>query len=400
MPKLGYAATVISAVLLGVLSPGALRAAPLTLSVPGPGSGPGNDPLLDVNSWFLFSDQTAPVVTTITLTSGDFAPPGTGKFAGFVQVTAECCFDTKAGKNVALEVNLALTATTPGAVVGTPGPSFPLPSVVARELCLAEKGKAPVCPPRSRVSQKVILTAGETVNFNLSALPTKAVTPGRYLVTITAASVGTSPQVLADNAFPILNVMPALPVDDAEMPASCPSPPQSDLDFKTEAGPGSPVPTTEVLLLRPLIRELFTLKAAFPIAGVVNTTIGTVANTAAWRISVMAPPTPLASNLTLITLNNEAGWDKIMVAFNSTVCPHSVPPPTTVPTGISGVSMVVDLNTAKSLLLRRQACNSWFGVICTDTSRFDDIAIFSETNFAFLFGGRAVTLDWFFSQGE
>ena len=181
-----------------------------------------------------------------------------------MQVTAECCFDTKAGKNVTLDLNLALTPTTPGAAVGTPGPSRPLPAVVLRELCLAEKGKEPGCPPRSRVSQQVVLTAGGTVSFNLAALPTKTVTPGRYLLTVSAASVGTSPQVVAGNVFPILNVMPALLVDNAEMPASCPSPPQSDLDFKTEAGPGSPVPTMEVLLLGPLIRELFTLKAADP----------------------------------------------------------------------------------------------------------------------------------------
>lgn len=114
----------------------------------------------------------------------------------------------------------------------------------------------------------------------------------------------------------------------------------------------------------------------------------------------MPPPMPLPSNLTLITLNNYAGWDKIMAAFNSTVCPHIVSPMATVPTGTANVSMTVDLTVAKSLLLRRQACKSWFGAICTDTDRFDDIAIFSETNFALLFGGRAVSIDWIFSRGE
>ena len=156
----------------------------------------------------------------------------------------------------------------------------------------------------------------------------------------------------------------------------------------------------EVLLLGPLIHELFTLKAANPANFLVSTTIATVANTAAWQITVMPPPMPLPSNLTLITLSNSAGWDKKMAAFNSTVCPHTVSPMATVPTGVANVSMTVDLTTAKSLLLRRQTCNSWFGVICTDTNRFDDIAIFSETNFAFLFGGRAVSIDWIFSRGE
>ena len=82
-------------------------------------------------------------------------------------------------------------------------------------------------------------------------------------------------------------------------------------------------------------------------------------------------------------------------------CPHLPPlsPPLLVPTG-SSLTATIDLTKASTLLLRRLACSNWIGAVCASKDRWDNIVLFSETNFATLFGGRSVTLDWFFSRGE
>ena len=66
---------------LVLLSPGGSRAAQLSLSLTGAGSGPGNDALLDPNSWFVIPDPTGSTLssakaltsasTVVTLSSGD-----------------------------------------------------------------------------------------------------------------------------------------------------------------------------------------------------------------------------------------------------------------------------------------------------------------------------------------
>jgi hypothetical protein len=63
-----------------------------------------------------------------------------------------------------------------------------------------------------------------------------AVTPGRYMISVGAASKD-DPQVIAGNVGPILNVMPALAVDNAETPEDCP--PSSGSQMPTR--PANPV---------------------------------------------------------------------------------------------------------------------------------------------------------------
>ncbi len=389
-------------VLIGIVlsAPSVALAAPLTLGVPGAGSAPGFDPLLEKNSWFVFQGETAS--TTITLTSGTLGATGTGQFAGFVEVAAQCCIDASNGKTVSLDLDVAFTATTPGAAA--PLTSSPLPSGLhvnqGAGACKVEAGKGLVCPHVLKTGQRVVISGGGTVSFNLSVMTRGSLAPGRYLVTITAVSTDPS-GIIANNAWATLNVLPALPVDDAEMPSACPvsSSPGGQVTGEFD-GHENPAPPMEVLLLRPLIRQLFALKALAPsLTSFVAPPITTLSGSAGWLMTISAPPTPLPPNMTMITVVDTAGWDKIISGFNSSICPHTVIPVMPVPTGGS-TTITLDLTQARTLLLRRQACANWVGLICGDTDRFEDIAIFSETNFAFLFGGRAVTLNWFFSQGE
>ncbi len=398
--RVGLSITVVTCLALFVtLAPSDSHAAALTLSVSGVGTGPGNDPLLDVNSWFVFQDeigfrdqaasQGETATTTITLASGDSTKRR-------VKVTAQCCIDSNTAKTLAVHgLDLALTAIT-GGVTTAPG-------IGPMNRCMLANGDLIDCPDRSKATQVVDLTGGASLNLSLSVTAHGAVTPGRYLVTVTAASDDT-PQAIANNVWPVLNVLPALPVDNAELPLQCPSSPTGSQDI-TAVSVGSPpqvvnsVPPLEVLILRPLIHQLFTAKAKTPTQTVFAFGINALSTLAAWQVTIMAPPTPLPPTMTSITLNNSAGWDKIMLALNSGACPHVVPP--VMPVGVnSSGTMTVDLRTATTLLLQRQACANWIGAICADKSRFDNMAAFSETNFAYLFGGRSVTIDWFFSRGE
>ena len=100
---LRFAGGVLLAFLMMLPHSGA-RATSLALGV----VGPGNDPLLDANPWFVFPDQSA--TTRITLSSNDTS-------VRTVRVTAVCCLDTRASRNVALAgLDVALTAP-PGSVV-------------------------------------------------------------------------------------------------------------------------------------------------------------------------------------------------------------------------------------------------------------------------------------------
>ena len=88
---------------LVLLSPGGSRAAQLSLSLTG--AGPGNDPLVDPNSWFVIPDPTGSTLSSakaltsasavVTLSSGD-------SVNHTVQVIAKCCFNTATSSNVTL----------------------------------------------------------------------------------------------------------------------------------------------------------------------------------------------------------------------------------------------------------------------------------------------------------
>jgi hypothetical protein len=388
-----FAATILFALSFMMLPHAGSQAATLTLGVPGPGSGPGNDPLLDPNSWFVFPGQTA--TTNVTLSSTDSS-------VRTVRVTAQCCLDTHASKNVALAgLDLSLTAP-PGSVVKDDHPQV---TPTGQETCMVLHGSL-VCPTHSSASALIAVPAGGSVTLALGVAAQGAVTPGRYLIVVSAVSADDSPTSAANTATPILNVMAALPVDNAEVPLPCPSPPPTPggatitgTAAGSSTGNGSQVPPLEVLILRPLLRDfLFPAKAQNPTLGVFTVGVSTLTGLAAWQMTIAPPPTPLPPTSTAITLINNAGWDKMLVPYNSSTCPHEFPP---LPVAVnSSLTTTIDLTKASTILLRHQACANWVGLVCTDKSRFDDIVLFSDTNFATLFGGRAVTLDWFYSKGE
>jgi hypothetical protein len=83
---------------------------------------------------------------------------------------------------------------------------------------------------------------------------------------------------------------------------------------------------------------------------------------------------------------------------NGSVQPQGCPPAVRVSQGASA-SMMVDATMASSVMLRRQACGLYL-LFCLDTDFWENIAVFSEPNFYTLFGGRMVTIDWFFDNGS
>jgi len=193
----------------------------------------------------------------------------------------------------------------------------------------------------------------------------------------------------------------------AEVPLPCPAGDSSGGVTLTATSIGSPgwtngVPPMEVLILRPLLRDfLFPTKAKNPTQSVYSIGLNTLTGVAAWNMTIMPTSPPLPPTSTSITLINRAGWDKMLVPYSSSACPHlpALSPPLLVPEGRT-LTFIIDLTQARTILLRRQACSNWIGAICASRDRWDDIVLFSETNFATVFGGRSVTLDWFFSQGE
>ena len=384
---LRFAGGVLLAFLMMLPHSGA-RATSLALGV----VGPGNDPLLDANPWFVFPDQSA--TTRITLSSNDTS-------VRTVRVTAVCCLDTRASRNVALAgLDVALTAP-PGSVVKDDHPQV---TSTGQEACSVFHGSL-VCPTQNRATALVAAPAGGgSLTLSLMVTAHSAVTPGRYGIIVSAITEDDKPQLIANDAGPILNVMAALPVDNAEVPLPCPSGASSGGVTITATSIGSPgysnsVPPLEVLILRPLLHDyLFPTKAQNPTQAVYSVGINTLTGLAAWQMTIMSPSPPLAPTSTSITLINDAGWDKMLVPYNSSTCPHELPP-LLVPTN-SRLTTTIDLTKASTILLRRQACSNWIGAICANKDRWDDIVLFSETNFATLFGGRAVTLDWFFSRGE
>jgi hypothetical protein len=356
---------------LVLLSPGGSRAAQLSLSLTGAGSGPGNDPLVDPNSWFVIPDPTGSTLssakaltsasTVVTLSSGD-------SVNHTVQVIAKCCFNTATSSNVTLP-GLKITLTAPASSVVTGAhPQF---TSQAQKWCYV-MGGAMVCQEPSTVGELVNLPAGGSVSLTLTVTAEGAVTPGRYMISVGAASKD-NPQVIAGNVGPILNVMPALAVDNAETPEDCP--PSSGSQDITAISVGSPPgsmsyrPPLEVLILRPMIRDFFNRKATSPTQTMFNGGILALTGMAGWQITVAAPATPLPPTMTSITLANEMGWDKMLVPFNGSVCPHNVLPTMDVPVNTS-MTTTVDLTKATSVLLRRQACGNWIGLVCADKSRW------------------------------
>jgi hypothetical protein len=393
---LQFAGGVLLAFLMMLPHSGA-RATNLALGVVGLGNGPGNDVLLDVNSWFVFPDQSA--TTMITLSSNDTS-------VRTVRVTAQCCFDTRASKNVALTgLDVSLTVP-PSAVVKDNHPQAGV-GATDQQACTIFHGSL-VCPTQNRATALVAAPGGGgSLTLSLTVTAHGAVTPGRYGIIVSAITEDSNPQLVANTIGPILNVMAALPVDNAEVPLPCPSGDSSGGVTITATSIGSPgwtngVPPVEVLILRPLLRDfLFPTKAKNPTQSVYSVGINTLTGLAAWNMTIMAPSPPLPPTSTSITLINNAGWDKMLVPYNSSACPHLPPlsPPLPVPAGGS-LTATIDLTKASTILLRRQACSNWIGAVCASKDRWDDIVLFSDTNFATLFGGRSVTLDWFMSRGE
>jgi hypothetical protein len=390
---LQFAGGVLLAFLM-MLPHGGARATNLALGVVGLGNGPSNDVLLDANSWFVFPDQSAS--TMIVLSSNDTS-------VRTVRVTAQCCFDTRASKNVALTgLDVSLTAP-PSAVVKDTHQQAGLSTTTDQQPCTVFHGSL-VCPTQNRATALVAApAAGASLTLSLTVTAHGAVTPGRYGIIVSAVTEDANPQLIANNAGPILNVMAALPVDNAEVPLPCPSGDSSGGLTITATSIGSPgwvngVPPVEVLILRPLLRDfLFPTKAKNPTQSVYSVGINTLTGLATWNMTIMAPSPPLPPTLTSITILNNAGWDKMLVPYNSSACPHLPPlsPPLPVPTGGS-LTATIDLTKANTILLRRLACSNWIGAVCASKDRWDDIVLFSDTNFATLFGGRAVTLDWFY----
>ena len=393
---LQFAGGVLLAFLMMLPHSGA-RAANLALGIVGLGHGPGNDVLLDENSWFVFPDQSA--TTMIILSSNDTS-------VRTVRVTAQCCFDTRASKNVALTgLDVSLTAP-PSSAVKDDHPQVGV-GATGQQACTVIHGSL-VCPTQNRATALVAAPGGgASLTLSLMVTAHGAITPGRYGIIVSAVTEDANPQLVANNAGPILNVMAALPVDNAEVPLPCPSGDSSggvDITANSIGSPGytNRAPPVEVLILRPLLRDfLFPTKANSPTQSVYSVGLNTLTGQAAWQMTIMAPSPSLPPTSTSITLINSAGWDKMLVPYNSSACPHLPPlsPPLLVPTG-SSLTATIDLTKASTLLLRRQACSNWIGAVCASKDRWDNIVLFSETNFATLFGGRSVTLDWFFSRGE
>lgn len=173
-------------------------------------------------------------------------------------------------------------------------------------------------------------------------------------------------------------------------------------DFGHVNGP----PALEVLPLKSVTQSFFNTKESdltkttwtigVPTAGGPDPTAPDL-HWAAWQLDIGPPPSPLPANTVLILFKNSTTvWDKEISAFDSRVCPHMVTPLRMRPG--QSILFAVNSSMATTVLLRRQACGSWF-IGCGNTEFWEDIGIFSEPNFYTLFGARMLTIDWFFSQG-
>jgi hypothetical protein len=205
-----------------------------------------------------------------------------------VRVTAQCCIDTRASQNVALTgLDVSLTAP-PGSVVKDEHPHVGVGLVASgQQPCTIVHGSL-VCPTQNRATVLVAAPGGgASLTLSLTVTAHGAVTPGRYGIIVSAVTEDANPQLIANNAGPILNVMAALPVDNAEVPLPCPAGDSSGGVTITATSIGSPgwtngVPPMEVLILRPLLRDfLFPTKAKNPTQS--GFTASDLTRSPAWR---------------------------------------------------------------------------------------------------------------------
>jgi hypothetical protein len=355
------------------LCPGASSAAGLTLSIHDVGS--GADPLVDINPWFAFPNQTKTAMLDVTSVG----------FSGPVRVAIDCCIDHGTGLTVR-PANVYLAFGVPGG---------------RRGYCIWRSGAGLVCPTQLSSTTTVALSPGAKITLPLYVETFFAPTPGQFDITAVAVSLS-PPNVISNNVFPILNILPPIPADGA-LPSACPPSPGGVV----VGGITGAQPVLQVLPLMSVTQSLFNKKesdltqTSWGIGGA-RTEDSSGQAWAAWNITIGPPPSPLPANTVLVVFKNSTnGWDKEISAFDRRVCPHMVTPHNMfrIRPGQS-VAMTVNSTMATTVLLRRQACADWF-IWCWDTEdNWQDIAIFSEPNFYYLFGGRMVTIDWFFSQGE
>jgi len=296
------------------------------------------DALVDPNPLFVFPGGTGTSTVLVTSLSG---------FQGSIDLaTTGCCLD------------LATSAFMPNALATS---LFPASVQV---------------PLSGGVSSTLTITAAPTATPEKLAIPLFAGNAQLYVSTATGVAA---------------EILPPVPADTGKVSPCIGSTVVGSIGGTT-AGFGP-----EVLPLSAVTTGLYTVKAATPAK--TSFQIGAASTTmlAEWTITVSKASRTLAPNQAVVVLRNSTSWGKGMTTVNSANC-AAAGQFTQLNMGESSTFVISRADTS-TVLLTRQVCRTRF-IWCWDTSEWDAFAVFDEGPFWSLFGGRQVSIDWFFSQGE
>jgi len=138
------------------------------------------------------------------------------------------------------------------------------------------------------------------------------------------------------------------------------------------------------------------LKPAFPGDTYHPVGVGSKTKMAAWEIDIEKAGTPLRPNQSIVILSNTSGSTKEMSAVDSTNC-LAARQTVTVQNGGTARLMISTADTT-TIVLRRTYCTSSF-IWCWQHD-WVDFAVFDAAAFWDFFGGRQVTIKWFYSINE
>ena len=296
------------------------------------------DALVDPNPMFLFPGQTTSTTVQVTSISA---------FQGPVDLaTTGCCEDLLTRAFIANAVTTSF-APTPVAV-----------------------------PPNGTVNSTLSVTAPMT------AAPEKLVVP--LFASNTQLGVGTA-------AGLVVEILPPIPPDLGTASACVGG------TVVGSIGGTSPGTGPEVLPLSAVTRTLYSVKAGAPSRTSFMIGARDTRSLAGWTITIAKSTVPLRSDQAVVILTNTTSWDKGMTTVNSANC-VAAGQFTRLSTGQTGSFLISKADTS-TILLNRAYCRSHF-IWCWDSGGWDQFAIFDEAAFWNLFGGRQVTISWFFSTGE